>query len=293
MAEVDEAQRIREVLWGEISTKGMWPSKKAITRTLLAEGIDFDKVPLQGTGILVQEVNDSVTVRLRAEGSVLDLPAVKDLCEPVTRAIQLGIERFTASPPYVEEPNKPSITFEEMVVIWGTPERARLFARLIADWSPFPIYVGAHTADLQTATLGTHLDILRYRNVQTLREVRELKMYSPRINVGDKLEGTFLLFLQRVFNEACATRRWPIALDFTVRNLALGFTPDLMRDLHPRFIHENFGWSRTSRIIPRLGVLEFLDPDQSIRNLLPKVAQELAGVWTGVDDVRYLQRSFE
>jgi hypothetical protein len=238
-------------------------------------------------------MNDTEIRRLPVVGAI-QVADARSILEPLPKLMAPALRSFVGTPPYVEDSVRPQIQHEDIVAICGNDSAARLLALILQCSSGLPITLSTYRADLTWFTLEPHLDILRYQDAKTVEEVLAVQKWWPTTEVGAKVEGIALRFIERVFADAVANRRWPSCLGFTVGNLDLRYVPGLIRDLHPRFLPNDFGYARTvNPIALRLNVLEYLDPQNAVRSLYPKVVLKLAEIWKAKTSDKWFNVTFD
>jgi hypothetical protein len=266
-----------DIAWETFRTHGRWPS----TKEFLLRAID--------SGLTVQALQRSSVISLRAGHgeevrptfeAALSLPEVRDLLAPLPAILRQAASAFVDQALLVSDHTLPGLHFREVKGHWGEPSRARMAFDVLRSTSS-GFFVGSSTSgtDPEDVTFHISTDYLRYEHVRDLHDVLYVREARSRVDPGPYPCGPHLEILKRIHDNSKRQTRWPRALSFAIEMRDVGYVPQLLSELRPRFVRTEFQANERQSIHLQLEALRFVDPSGDDRRLFASAVRGIVAAW--------------
>jgi len=275
-------------LWSRYVQTRVWPKRIEALHWLEDAGLnlaDMERaVPTLSVGRLDASGPDRVAVGLRG---LVHLAEVKDLLKPLPQLVRHANKRLRLFPTYNNQHDeRAAIPHDEVQRIWRTDTDTLALAGEIllraSGLGGLNISGGP-----QNFTVYPSLDALRYRGVRTVEKLIDIsdRRWTPRPPTP---EAIHIRFVQKLLQHAGEHLEWPNATRFAVTERRLGFVPDLVSALWPRFVVHEFGYFTTDRISLHLWALALNEDAEPWRARVPAMARAIAKLWRQHDGETFL-----
>jgi hypothetical protein len=285
--EVDTTSRKAiELAWDTFRARRRWPSTKDFLLRAIDAGL---KVPaLQQSPVISLRAGAGEEVRPTFE-ALLTVQEVRDLLSPLAAVLRQAAQVFVANALTVQERFLPDLHFRDVVGHWDAPDRARMAFGVIRSTAS-GLFLGSSSSgtDPDDVTFHISFDYLRYEHVADLEDVLSAREGRRPIDPGPYPSGQHLELLQRIYESSKRDQRWPRALSFGLETRSLGYIPQLVSELRPRFVRTEFQATQRHSLELTLEALRFVDPSGDDRRLFAKAVRGIVDIWragTGPVDI--------
>lgn len=268
-----EEATVLEIIWSHFKKHDDWPRRLLLWRQLKAVGVNLDTFAEKTPWLDLDR--ESVSVGLE---TLVEIREVRTALEPLPQLLKLLAQRFLEQPDLEDAyPRGPKVTASEFLALWGDEARARLAAKLLhryAQWS-----TGMEGSADSEFFFQSRLLSLRYEHVESLDQYLELSNSPDRGSIRKAPAGAHLALLKTVYSSIQETKNWPKLVEFSIKHRdTLGYVPDLVAALSPRFIRERSGDDRPPRIRLKAQALPYVadKPGCALALSIVNAAVELA-----------------
>jgi uncharacterized protein (TIGR02391 family) len=273
-----QASVTREV-WQRRAKEGAWPDAYDILDFIGEYGLSLEQIErIRGLEVEKSPNNTNRPERVRLNWRALArVPEGSALFGPLPRLVYEAAARVRCFPPFIGNSHQDNlvIPFDHMVRAWKSNEQALLAAELLRNGGPGGV---SFTPQPNGAyTILSHVQALRFRRARTFEQICEMSETWKKLDPAPRSEHIRLL--QAVFDFARSNLAWPLGLPFAGRYHWIGYVPDLIEELAPKYVTSLFGYFDTDHLKLRLWSLSLLDEDGSWRAAALKFITGLARVW--------------
>jgi hypothetical protein len=260
----------------------MWPLKKPIMLALRSRGVAFDDLLRASSGRVFMYRSGSEERVEATFAALASIDEVRDLMEPLAGLMRQAAQRFVLHHEWAGKPEKSAlrITFADFRACWTSEQSALLALRTLKEARGAPLsWGGASGPRDEDVHFSPSIGSLRFEGVQSLDDVLQVPSHPRRTDVGKFPTGLHLALLRKIWASAVATGRWPTPLTFAIENRELGYVPQLVDDLSPRFVKGGFRAGEYDTLALAPHAVEFIDADGSGRQALVSLARACAELW--------------
>jgi hypothetical protein len=273
----DSAAKAVEMLWGFFKAERRWPSRKEFLLRAIDEGLPL--VSLRRSSELSLRAGSGDEAR-PTFAALARLPEVQTLLAPLPRALRQAASVFAAEALAVPDNRLPTLHFRDVRKHWGDSSQAKMaFDTLRSTNSGFFVGGGESGTDPEDFYFSLSIDTLRYEKVEDLDEVLRAPRYPGIKDAGRFPSGKHLELLRRIFEVSRSAQRWPKALEFAIEARTVGYVPQLVAELRPRFVRTEFRASQHSSLVLTLDALPWVDSSGDTRELLARAVAAIVDIW--------------
>jgi hypothetical protein len=266
-----------EMLWGFFKAEKRWPSRKEFLLRALDAGLPLASLRASSDLSLRAGSGDDARPTFAALGR---LPEVQELLAPLPMALRQAASVFVAEALKVPDNHLPTLHFRDVRRHWADPSQAKMaFDVLRTTGSGFFVGGGGSGTDPEDFHFSLSIDTLRYEPAEDLDEVLRAPRYAAVKDAGRFPSGKHLELLRRIFDVSRSAQRWPKALEFAIEARAVGYVPQLVAELRPRFIRTEFRASQHSSLVMTLEALPWVDSTGETRKLLARAVGAVVDIW--------------
>ncbi len=266
-----------EMLWAFFKAERRWPTRKEFLLRALDAGLPLPSILASSELSLRAGSGDEARPTFAA---LARLREVQELLAPLPLALRQAASVFAAEALALPDNHLPTLHFRDVNKHWGDPSQAKMaFDVLRSTGSGFFVGGGGSGTDPEDFHFSLSIDTLRYEKVEDLDEVLRAPRYPAIKDAGRFPSGKHLELLRRIFDVSRSAQRWPKALEFAIEARTVGYVPQLVAELRPRFIRTEFRASQYSSLVLTLDALPWVDSSGDTRTLLARAVAAIVEIW--------------